>query len=166
MKIRVFSVPTQNPDTAVADLNGFLGSQRIVHLERQFVDDGVNSFWSICVTYIDGGVRPATAKGEKIDYREVLPEAEFAIYAKLRTLRKELADKEGIPAYALFTNEQMAEMVRQSVTSLDALRRIKGVGPARAEKYGEQFLRILAEQLGRPATDLFGDKHDGKKNPA
>ena len=31
------------------------------------------------------------------------------MFARLRALRKERADGEGVPAYALFTNEQLAE---------------------------------------------------------
>ncbi|HEX4612905.1 MAG TPA: HRDC domain-containing protein [Urbifossiella sp.] len=152
MKLRIFSVPTLHPDAATADVNAFLGSQRIVHVERQFVADGANSFWSVCVSYVDGGDRPAPQKGEKVDYREVLPAVEFAVFAKLRTLRKELSEKDGVPAYALFTNEQLADMVRQSVTSITALRRIKGVGAARADKYGTEFVKLLVAHLGKPAT--------------
>ena len=48
-----------------------------------------------------------------------------------------------MPAYALFTNEQLAEMVQRRVRTLAALREIAGVGEARIEKYGEDFLDIL-----------------------
>ena len=52
-----------------------------------------------------------------------------------------------MPAYALCTNEQLAEMVRRPVQSLDSLAGIDGVGQARVEKYGGAFLRILKESL-------------------
>jgi superfamily II DNA helicase RecQ len=57
----------------------------------------------------------------------------------LRTLRKTLADQEGVPAYALFTKEQLADMVRRPVLSLEGLAGIDGVGQARVEKYGDAF---------------------------
>ena len=67
------------------------------------------------------------------------------MFSRLRALRKERADAEGVPAYALFTNDQLAEMVQRRVTSAAALREISGVGEARVEKYGEAFLHIVKE---------------------
>ena len=83
-----------------------------------------------------------------IDYREVLAEQEFAVFAKLRALRKTLAEREGLPAYALFTNDQLAAMVQQRATSTTALAAIEGVGKARVEKFGNAFLDILRAELG------------------
>ena len=73
----------------------------------------------------------------------MLNEADFALFAKLRDLRKKLAEQEGVPAYALFTNEQLAQMAQQRVTTQAQLAALDGVGPARIEKYGEAFLNLL-----------------------
>ena len=127
------------------ELNAFLRAHRILSVDRHFVQDGANSIWAICVSYLGDANRPlvAGAKRPKVDYRDVLSEADFAVFAKLRNLRKELAEKEGIPAYALFTNEQLAEMVQRRVGSLNAIKEIEGVGNSRIEKYGAQFLALL-----------------------
>ncbi len=50
--------------------------------------------------------------------REVLNEADFAVFARLRHLCKAVSDKEAIPAYSIFTNEQLAAMVTGKVDSL------------------------------------------------
>ncbi len=106
--------------------------------------DGSNSAWAICVSYLDSAERPVAEKRSgRVDYREVLCDADFTVFAKLRSLRKTLAEQEGVPAYALFTNEQLADMVRQKITSMKALEQISGVGLARAKKYGATFLEIL-----------------------
>lgn len=34
MKIRIFNIPTQDPDARITELNTLLGSQRIIHIER------------------------------------------------------------------------------------------------------------------------------------
>lgn len=44
-------------------------------------------------------------KCERIDYKDVLSERDFALYAQLRNLRKFLSEQEGVPTYALFTND-------------------------------------------------------------
>ncbi|PPQ28651.1 hypothetical protein CCR94_17160 [Rhodoblastus sphagnicola] len=161
--MKFFACPSLDDDAeASAALNQLLASHRIISVEKNFVQDGQTSFWAICVTYIDhaGASRPpapATKRG-KVDYREILPETEFATFAKLRSLRKFLADREGVPAYALFTNEQLAAMVQRRVASMTALREIDGVGEARAEKYGEDFLAILRAECF-DATTIEGEGH-------
>jgi superfamily II DNA helicase RecQ len=141
--LRFFTVPVCSGEEAAEEVNRFLGAHRIVAIDRQFIHDGPNSAWALCITYLQSSGRPPPGKRGKIDYREVLSEPDFAVFAKLRALRKALAEQEGVPPYALFTNEQLAEMVRRRVRTLSALREIEGVGEARVEKYGERFLDIL-----------------------
>lgn len=152
MKYRFFTIPANAPDPAQEELNRFCAGQRVVSVDKQFVQDAERSYWAFCIGYLDSQDSPkATAKG-KIDYREVLNEQDFAVFARLRTLRKELADGEGIPAYAVLTNEQLAELVQRRVQSATALREIAGVGEARVEKYGDAFLRLLREAFAAPGA--------------
>ncbi|MCB1826456.1 MAG: HRDC domain-containing protein [Candidatus Competibacteraceae bacterium] len=146
MHLRFFTIPIHGGDEAAAELNRFLGAHRILTIDRSLVQDGANSAWALCVSFEPAADRSQPGKrGGKIDYREVLNEQDFAVFARLRTLRKELADGEGIPAYAVLTNEQLAELVQRRVQSAAALREIAGVGDARVEKYGEAFLRLLRD---------------------
>ena len=141
MRFGFFAIPAQTPGPGQEKLNAFCAGHRVVSVEKQFVAQGVDSFWSICVTYVDGTERPASGgRRERIDYKELLDERDFAVYAELRQLRKTLAEQEGVPAYALFTNEQLAEMVTGRVTTQAALGEVNGVGKARLEKYGDAFL--------------------------
>lgn len=145
MHLRFFTIPIHGGDEAAAELNRFLGAHRILTIDRSLVQDGANSAWALCVSFEPAADRSQPGKrGGKIDYREVLNEQDFAVFARLRTLRKELADGEGIPAYAVLTNEQLAELVQRRVQSAAALREIAGVGDARVEKYGEA-LRLLRD---------------------
>jgi superfamily II DNA helicase RecQ len=63
-------------------------------------------------------------------------------------LRKALSEKEAIPAYSIFTNEQLAAMVTGKVDSLTSMSAIQGIGAARLEKYGKAFLALMAEKGG------------------
>lgn len=155
--MRFFNIPVCDAEEASEEVNRFLGAHRIVAIDRQFVHDGPNSAWALCITYIQPANRPPPGRRGRIDYREVLTEADFSVFVKLRELRKTLADQEGVPAYALFTNEQLAEMVRRHVRTAGALREIDGVGAARVEKYGTDFLAILKAE---PAADA-GDGETG-----
>ena len=145
MQLKAFTIPIHDAGGALEEVNTFLRAHRILSVDRHFVQDGANSVWAICVSYLGVAGRPLAAGGKrpKVDYREILSEADFAVFAKLRNLRKELAEREGVPAYALFTNEQLAEMVQRRARSLTAMKEIEGVGDARIEKYGAQFLALL-----------------------
>jgi superfamily II DNA helicase RecQ len=155
--MRFFTIPIQDSGEASGELNKFLSSHRVLSIERHFVADGVNSAWALCVNYVSSADRPVTERlGGRIDYREVLSNSDFMLYSKLRALRKALAEKDGVPPYALFTNEQLAEMVRRRATSMQSLEQISGVGPARTKTYGAAFLEILSAQAPADAVSADG----------
>ena len=55
-----------------------------------------------------------------------------------------MADAEGVPPYASFTNDQLAEMVQRRVCTAAALREVPGIGEG-VEKYGKAFLEVLKQ---------------------
>ncbi len=70
--------------------------------------------------------------------------ADEAAFQSLRTLRKEIADREGVPAYIVFNDKVLREMVaRRPATSAELLD-VPGVGPAKLERYGARFLEAVA----------------------
>jgi superfamily II DNA helicase RecQ len=152
MKYRFFHVSALDPQAGETALNDFCARHRVSSIEKSLVVDGPNSYWTFCVGYLDGTEKLPVGRKGRIDYREVLDEADFAVFAKLRSLRKELSEREGVPAYALFTNEQLAEMVTGRVASLADLQAIDGIGEAKVRKYGESFLAEL--KIGR--TEING----------
>ncbi len=128
-----------------AELNTFCSQHRITQVEKNFVADGANSFWSICVTWIDrqGSIHVDNKRKSKIDYKEILNDDDFNLYSQLRDLRKVLAEREGTPPYNIFTNEQLANIVKQRVITKTALLDLEGIGHTRVEKYGADFLNCM-----------------------
>ena len=109
MQLRFFTVPIHGPAEQAAELNQFLAGHRILSVDRQLIADGANSAWSLCVSYDASPAAtcpPVIGKRPKVDYRELLTPPEFAVFSRPRGLRKEKADAEAVPAYAVFTNEQ------------------------------------------------------------
>lgn len=151
MRMHFVVVPVFESAEAEADLNRFLASHRVLSIEREFLSAGPRSAWAVCIHYVEGKAPSIAEQNRKksVDYREVLSEEDFARYASLRSLRKELAEKQGVPAYTLFTNEQLATIVRSKATTLAALKRVDGVGKARIEKYGAVFVEALKKLQGQ-----------------
>jgi superfamily II DNA helicase RecQ len=140
MRLKFFSIPAFDLEAAETELNRFLASHRIHKIDRHFVQDGSASYWCLCVLYQEKTGRATPEKRDRVDYKELLNEEEFALFAKLRDLRKHLANEEGVPVYTVFNNAQLAEMVQQRVQTLAQLQKIDGVGEARVSKYGQAFL--------------------------
>jgi ATP-dependent DNA helicase RecQ len=67
------------------------------------------------------------------------------MFQKLRTLRKQLADRDSVPAYIVFGDQVLWNMIEQKPKTPSELLQISGVGPAKLEKYGAAFLVALNE---------------------
>jgi superfamily II DNA helicase RecQ len=62
----------------------------------------------------------------------------------LRSWRAERAWTDAVPAFVVAHDTTLAAIVEAEPTSLAALRRVKGMGPAKLEKYGEDILAVIA----------------------
>ena len=74
-----------------------------------------------------------------------LDAVEEALFQRLRTLRKELADRQQMPAYIVFSDRSLVDMVRLRPSNEQEMLAVSGVGPAKLEKYGRAFLDLLSE---------------------
>ncbi|MEZ4468394.1 MAG: HRDC domain-containing protein [bacterium] len=148
MRYHFAAIPVLDPAAAAAELNRFLASHQVLGVDRQLIFDGQQSLWSVCVSYQEGEARPEPPRKGGVDYKELLSAEDFAVFSALRVLRKELAEREGIPPYGVLTNEHLATLSQGAVLSLADLEKLPGVGPGRRDKYGQAFLDKLAE-LGR-----------------
>ena len=77
---------------------------------------------------------------------KILSHKEFSVFSKLRELRKKLAAKDSVLPFVVFTDEQLALIVRQKPENLEKLTAIQGIGQSKTEKYGSAVLKILKEQ--------------------
>ena len=145
MKYRVFNYPLPCEEE-LKDLNGFLSSHRILKVLEEVVQSGNNAMLVFVVNYLDAPFESTSRRGDpKIDYKKELSQEDFAVFSRLRDARKELAEKEGIPLYSVFTNAQLAEMVTKKVKTKADLERVPGVGAARSEKYAETILKVCGD---------------------
>ncbi len=136
-QINTFFVPLSDGGGFQDELNAFLRGHRVLQVEKAFAGNG----WAFCVEWLEGAVAVAGRQPyrNRIDYREVLDEAAFARFAKLRERRKTIAQEDGVPPYMVMTDAQMAEAVKDGEPSLDVLKKINGFGDARLSKYGERL---------------------------
>jgi hypothetical protein len=93
MRLHFVTVPNHGSAAAEEELNQFLATHRVLAVDRQLVADGPRSAWAICVTFPEAGTGAATADANKkrVDYCELIPDADFQVFARLRDLRKQIA---------------------------------------------------------------------------
>ena len=95
-------------------------------------------------------VRPRRGCGRflaELDLREPAPkpvEPDDPLYETLKRWRLETAQAEARPAYVIFHNSTLAEIVRRGPRSREELAAVPGVGPAKLERYGDELLAVLA----------------------
>ncbi|WP_278474074.1 DNA helicase RecQ [Megamonas funiformis] len=78
-------------------------------------------------------VKKAKAKGE--------------LFEALRSLRKELAIKEKLPPYMIFSDATLTQMATDKPTDLELMKDIRGVGEFKLQKYGEEFLTVIKSYI-------------------
>ncbi len=129
-------------------LREFLKIHLIVSVKDHFFTKNEQHYLTLVITYNPGDeikseVRPSSGR-EKPDesWRELLTEADMGIFTLLREWRGRRSKKDGLPPYILFTNRQLAEIVKAKPQSLAELQRIDGVGEAKVKKYGHDVLSI------------------------
>lgn len=76
------------------------------------------------------------------EWKKSLTEADMGLFNMLRDWRSQRCKKEGVPPYILFTNLQLAMIVKKRPQSLAELTQIDGIGKGKSQKYGEEILSI------------------------
>ena len=86
------------------------------------------------------------------------------LFEILRGLRKEIADKERMPPYIVFSDVALKEMSTLYPQNLESFRKIKGVGDIKLKKYGNLFLEKIVNYCKNDnmkpksiSTDSFRD---------
>ena len=95
------------------------------------------------------GAAPLLMRSDRKEQPAVRPvptelEGEDAeLFRRLRALRAKAARFQGIPAYMVFSDKTLREMAVRRPATMAQLRAVGGVGSAKAERYGRQFLEEI-----------------------
>ena len=68
----------------------------------------------------------------------------------LRQLRKQIAEREHTPAYIIFSDDSLEDMVEKKPVTLDQFSDIRGVGQIKLDRYGKVFVALIRFVLKLP----------------
>ncbi|WP_289297404.1 DNA helicase RecQ [uncultured Reyranella sp.] len=92
-------------------------------------------------------VASPSAKGGRRDRRAttvpIVGDADTELLDALRSLRTHLARAQNVPAYVVFSDRTLVELATHRPTTPAAMREIHGIGDAKLERYGAEFLAII-----------------------
>ena len=65
----------------------------------------------------------------------------------LKDLRKKVANKQGVPPFAVFQDPSIDDMALKYPITMDELSKVHGVGEGKARKFGKDFVKLIADYV-------------------
>lgn len=115
---------------------------------------------------LNGEPAERKASAEATSEPAELPPADPTLVTALLRWRGQAAIKAGLPPHYIFSKSTLEDLARRRPTSLDGLLTVKGIGPAKLERYGDALLAILVGNTeGDNAFDGFVEAFSESPNP-
>jgi ATP-dependent DNA helicase RecQ len=100
--------------------------------------------------------KPAVAPESKVHHVGEIT-CDEALFARLRALRKTLADERDVPAYIIFSDVALRQMARSYPGTDREFSRISGVGEKKLREFGAIFLGEIAAYLQTNPRQIFAE---------
>ena len=103
---------------------------------------------------------------KKRSVMNALTKAGLELYQQLRTLRFEIAQREGLPPYVVFGDKSLADMCLRAPATVEGMIGIYGMGERKYEKYADPFFAVIdAYRADHPDAVLSLDAPDPEPAP-
>ena len=79
--------------------------------------------------------------------------ADETLFALLKDLTRKIAKRHNMPPYVIFQEQSLVDMTIQYPINLNELKQIAGVGAGKAEKYGKEFVTLIASYVQENEID-------------
>ncbi len=97
--------------------------------------------------------KPAKATRRERKVHSLIREDQRQLWEALRQCRHRLAEEQGVPAYVIFHDATLMEMLDNRPQTLTQMAQLSGIGQRKLEAYGEEFLDVLREHDAGPQVD-------------
>ena len=98
MQVKLFTIPINDIEKHNDELNKFLRTHKVIEVDKHLVQNGVSYNWCFYVSYV-GEIQEKYSNKKKIDYMNVLDKETFAVFSKLRQIRKSIAAKHAFSCF-------------------------------------------------------------------
>ncbi|MEO7934743.1 MAG: DNA helicase RecQ, partial [Dokdonella sp.] len=119
------------------------GTLRLVDASRAVLRGEIEVRMRHVADKVERKVRQKSSRNERVKQSIDIAPHESVLWESLRNTRAALAKEQGVPAYRIFTDATLLQMLRDHPQSLSELATISGVGEMKLTRYGEEFLAVL-----------------------
>lgn len=168
MAFEIFCVELPNGGDSLERVNKFMATHVIVSKQQHLMTrDGI-PYMMFCLEYIQGGggASSTPTSEARADVWNSLTSSEREHFIKLKDLRNQLAEQEHVKPFVIFTNDQLGEMVKGHVTTLEGMKGIHDMGKSRLEKYAPRLLPLLKELFAAKESSPVGEFSQEEKREA
>lgn len=78
-----------------------------------------------------------------------------ALFARLRSLRKALSERDDVPPFVVFSDATLIDMCHKLPTDNAAMLAVSGVGYTKLGRYGKEFMQEIGDYLANSASSLL-----------
>ncbi len=118
------------------------GVIRLTDKGKQFIDNPVSFMMTEDHMYIDEG-----ADGVMVASKGNEAVADVQLMKALKSLRKTVAHKLGVPPFIVFQDPSLEDMALKYPISIEELKNVHGVGDGKAKKYGKEFVKLISQYV-------------------
>lgn len=141
-RVRVSGEHLQNDQDAI---NQFLTEVTVEKTATNFIT-GMIDYWSVLVFYSPKTEKTKeaneTEKVAVLNYEELTQEEKNTLNS-LKHWRSETSSKLGLPQYMICHNSELMTIAKMRPDSIDDLKKIKGFGQHKINRYGNDILSLL-----------------------
>jgi len=140
MQVKLFFIRLDSQKTEMDQnsLNDFLETIIFKKSDTHFVEAQTN-YWSVLVHYEE---KKATVT-DNVTLFEELTDNERLIFLNLKKWRADKAEQLGYKNFMICHNPELIQIALHKPTSIDELKKIKGFGSLKSDKYGDDIVAIL-----------------------
>lgn len=162
MQIKLIELSSNASETEIEQVNRFLRSNKILSIDREFYTHMGEAKWTMLVVYQPKNdiTINRDEKREKVDYKEILDEDAFEIYVQLKLIRKQLAEENALPLFAVFSNYELSQIAQLEEINEQTVCSISGIGRKRMEKYGYKMVQLYNEMRTANETSGVSEESD------
>jgi ATP-dependent DNA helicase RecQ len=131
-------------------LQEFIKNKEILSMRDHFFLRHEVPYLAVIVSYNLQTVEQPKTDGKKErdeSWRELLTPEDMPIFNAMRDWRNETSRRQGIAAYIICTNRQLAEIVHKRVSNKNQLSQIEGIGKAKISNYGDDIIAVMSEKI-------------------
>ncbi len=146
MQCKVFSISLESEAALNGEqkLNDFLDTTNVKRVFASLANQPEGPMWSLLFLYEDGAQvthKAPTSPEATVNPGTPLTGEQVRSIVALKKWRADAAALEGVPLYMVAQNRWLEEMVQMPVKTLDDLKKVKGLGEWRVQKYRNQDSR-------------------------